>query len=91
MTKDNSEMLAQLICPGAAQIIGTPLHILGLDMYNRPNLPFNERLSGLLRRTLDPLAVRMCRQIYVFGVGGIAVKKLSYALGFYDPAKIKNE
>jgi hypothetical protein len=89
MTQDNSEMLAQLVCPGAAQIFATPLHILGLDMYNRPNLTFNERISGLLRRTLDPLAVRMCRQIYVFGVGSIAVKKVSRALGFYDPAEVK--
>lgn len=89
MEKDTSEMVAQLMCPGLAQIFATPVHIMGLDLYNRPNVSMTEHFNGLVRRSLDPLAVRMCRQIYVFGVGSIAVKKMSTWLGFYDPAEVK--
>jgi len=73
-TRETSETVAQLVCPGLAQVFATPLHILGLDMYNRPTVSWSEHCKGLLRRTLDPLGVRMCRQIYVFGVGSIAIR-----------------
>ena len=81
-------MVAQLACPGMAQIFATPLHILGLDMYNRPTVSWSEHFRGLLRRTLDPLGIRMCRQMYVFGVGSIAVKKMSRFMGFYAPTEV---
>jgi len=88
--QETCETVAQLACPGMAQIFATPLHILGLDMYNRPTVSWGEHCKGLLRRTLDPLGVRMCRQIYVFGVGSIAVKKMSRWLGFYEPTEVSS-
>jgi len=86
--RETCETVAQLACPGMAQIFATPLHILGLDMYNRPTVSWGEHFKGLVRRTLDPLGVRMCRQIYVFGIGSIAVKKMSRVLGFYDATEV---
>ena len=88
-SRETSDMVAQLMCPGIAQIFATPLHILGLDMYNRPTVSWSEHFKGLVRRSLDPLGVRMCRQIYVFGVGSIAVKKMSRFMGFYGPTETK--
>jgi len=88
-TQETSEMVAQLACPGLAQIFATPLHIMGLDMYNRPTVSWSEHCKGLVRRSLDPLGVRMCRQIYVFGVGSIAVKKMSRLFGFYEPTETR--
>jgi hypothetical protein len=86
---DNANTLAQLLCPGLAQIVATPLHIMGLDVYNRPTLTFAERMKGMLKRILEPLGVRMCRQMYVFGLGSIAVKKVSKILGFYEPTEVR--
>ena len=88
-TRDRSEMLAQLICPGMAQFVGTPLHLIGLDYYNRPDISFRARLDGLFWRTLEPLAVRICRQVYVFGLGGILVKQTNKLFGFYEPTSTR--
>lgn len=82
--KETADTVAQLACPGLAQIVGTPIHLIGLDCYNRPNLPMIRRFDGLFLRTLEPLVARMGRQIYVFGIGGILVKKTGKALGYYD-------
>ena len=89
--KETSDTVAQLACPGFAQIIGTPIHLIGLDLYNRPEITPMGRFDGLLRRTLEPLVARMARQIYVFGIGGILVKKTGKAFGYYDPTNTAND
>lgn len=73
------DVVAQLSCPAAAQIIGTPLHMLGLDFYNRPNKPgrsvsFSARVADAIKSSSGPIGARMARQCYVFGFGGLAVK-----------------
>ena len=89
--KETADTIAQLACPGLAQILGTPIHLIGLDLYNRPEITPMGRFDGLLRRTLEPLVARMARQIYVFGLGGILVKKTGKAFGYYDPTKTAND
>lgn len=83
--KELADTVAQLSCPGLAQIAATPVHLIGLDFYNRPEVAVAKRFDGLLRRMMEPLVARMARQIYVFGIGGILVKKTSKAFGYYDP------
>ena len=89
--EEASDTISQLACPGLAQLAGTPIHLIGLDLYNRPEITPMGRFDGLLRRTMEPLVARMARQIYVFGIGGILVKKTSKAFGFYDPTKTVND
>jgi hypothetical protein len=89
MKKGLADTVAQLACPGIAQIFATPIHILGLDMYNRPGITWSERFDGLLDKSLKPLKWRMIRQIYVFGVGSIAVRNVCDWIGFNNPTETK--
>lgn len=64
--------VAQFLAPAAVQILSTPLHLLGLDLYNR-----NGRLGWAARWekvrvdwAMSSLA-RMCRIVPAFGVGGV--------------------
>ncbi|KAI9782998.1 MAG: hypothetical protein M1835_003905 [Candelina submexicana] len=65
--------VAQFVAPAAAQLVSTPLHLLGLDLYNRPrNGVSGWQRWGKVRRDwgLSTLA-RMCRIVPAFGVGGV--------------------
>ena len=88
--KELADTVTQL-CPGLAQIFATPIHLIGLDFYNRPDIAFARRFDGLIRRMVEPLMARMARQIYVFGIGGILVKKTGKAFGYYDPTYTSSE
>ena len=39
----NAHTVAQLACPMAVQLVSTPLHLLGLDLYNRPKQTVGSR------------------------------------------------
>ena len=68
--------VAQFIAPAAIQAISTPLHLLGLDLYNRPNdlgchVSHRDRLQRVARDWGKSFAARICRIVPAFGVGGI--------------------
>ena len=73
-SKDICDVVAQLGCPAAAQIFGTPIHMLGLDFYNRPSASLSARIVEAVKSSYAPIGVRMLRQCYVFGFGSLAVK-----------------
>ena len=67
---------AQFVAPAAIQAFSTPLHLLGLDLYNRPNVPdtpisSRDRLSRVARDYGKSFAARICRILPAFGVGGV--------------------
>ena len=62
---------AQLVVPIFSQVFATPVHILGLDLYNHPQAQTRERLSRI-RENLGPTTAMRCfRIIPAFGVGCI--------------------
>ncbi|KAA8648900.1 hypothetical protein EYZ11_006038 [Aspergillus tanneri] len=64
-------LIAQLAIPASIQLISTPIHLLGLDLYNRPTkLPTRDRLSRVSRDWIGASLTRMCRIIPAFGIGG---------------------
>ncbi|EAW10407.1 uncharacterized protein ACLA_048790 [Aspergillus clavatus NRRL 1] len=66
-------LIAQLAVPASIQLISTPIHLLGLDLYNRPiQLPAKERLGRVGRDWIGASLTRMCRIIPAFGIGGFA-------------------
>jgi hypothetical protein len=67
---------AQFLAPASVQLFSTPIHLLGLDMYNRPNGTFRERWDVIRSNWLVSTAARMCRIIPAFGVGGIVNLKM---------------
>ena len=66
-------LVAQLGIPALIQLISTPIHLLGLDLYNRaPPLPTRDRLNRVSRDWIGASLLRMCRIIPAFGIGGFA-------------------
>jgi hypothetical protein len=69
-----SDTLAQLITPVSMQVLSTPLHLLGLDLYNRPSQTPAQRVSFIAREYLKTTAARMSRILPAFGFGGVVNK-----------------
>ena len=59
LSKKVADVVAQLGCPACAQILGTPLHLMGLDFYNRPNVNFVTRVGDAIRNSINPIGARM--------------------------------
>jgi hypothetical protein len=68
----NGLRIAQMISPMLAQLLGTPLHLIGLDFYNNPHSTFAERMKFLSRTYMNTLFIRMLRFLPTYGLGGIA-------------------
>ena len=68
----NRLTLAQLVSPAAMQIFATPLHLLGLDLYNRiGQVPWQDRMRRVGSTCFQTTVARMCRIIPAYGLGGV--------------------
>lgn len=66
-------LVAHLGVPAAIQWINTPIHLFGLDLYNRaPPIPIKDRINRVTRDMVGASLLRMCRIIPAFGIGGFA-------------------
>lgn len=64
-------LIAQLGIPASIQLISTPIHLFGLDLYNRQSqIPLKDRLNRVSRDWIGASLIRMCRIIPAFGLGG---------------------
>ncbi|CCX34673.1 hypothetical protein FPQ18DRAFT_81007 [Pyronema domesticum] len=71
------ESAAQFLAPTACQLLSTPLHLVGLDLYNRQKVgSFGDRLRFVGRNYVQSAAARMCRIIPAFGFGGVTNKEV---------------
>ena len=62
--------VAQFITPALVQTVNTPLHLLGLDLYNRGNtMPVRDRLRKVRLDWPVTSLARMCRVLPAFGIG----------------------
>jgi hypothetical protein len=71
--------VAQFVTPAAVQLFSTPLHLLGLDLYNRPGVAVgggDGRAARVLRDWAKSAAARICRIVPAFGVGGVVNTKV---------------
>ncbi|KAF7195245.1 putative membrane protein [Pseudocercospora fuligena] len=63
---------AQFLAPAAIQLVSTPFHLYGLDLYNRNGgTPFSDRLNKVRIDWLKSSLARMCRIVPAFGFGGV--------------------
>lgn len=67
---------AQLTSPCLVQLISTPLHLTGLDLYNNPQHMPKERLAFVRREYFITAFARMGRIFPAFGIGGVLNRKL---------------
>ncbi|KAL5459447.1 hypothetical protein PMIN06_002790 [Paraphaeosphaeria minitans] len=68
---------AQLLVPILSQVVATPVHLLGLDLYSNPGKGVKGERAGRMRRGLvGTTAVRCARIVPAFGVGGIVNTEL---------------
>ena len=70
-----SAAAAQFLAPASVQIVSTPLHLLGLDLYNRPRgmgaPSAGDRWRIIKRDWVAACAARIGRIVPAFGVGGV--------------------
>jgi len=62
---------AQFLAPAGIQLLSTPLHLWGLDLYNRPGVSWSERGRRVSRDWIGSSVARMARVVPAFGVGGV--------------------
>ncbi|CAM9119771.1 unnamed protein product [Phaeothamnion confervicola] len=69
--KARADFAAQMLCPAAVQFFSTPLHLLGLDLYNNPKSSAAARAAFVAREYTKSVAARIGRIGPAFGVGGV--------------------
>jgi len=75
--------VAQFATPAAVQIFSTPLHLAGLDLYNRPGAcvgGVDGRAARIVRDWGKSALARICRIVPAFGVGGVVNTKVRTGL-----------
>lgn len=72
--------IAQLTSPLLIQIFVTPLHLFGLDIYNREGKSFGDRARNVRGLYLSALSMRMIRFLPAYGIGGIINRELRKAM-----------
>ncbi|XP_037039948.1 uncharacterized membrane protein C365.16-like [Bradysia coprophila] len=92
--KQNADNLAQLTVPSLMQFVSSPLHLYGLDKYNRSDrsLTFSDRFSRVRQEYLKTSLARVGRIMPAFGVGGVVNKYVrktgkDWLQGCYHPVK----
>ena len=76
----SGQTLAQFAAPAAVQIVSTPVHLLGLDLYNRPREGWRDRWAAVRKNWAVSTAARICRIVPAFGVGGVVNVKVRRGL-----------
>lgn len=71
MTVKGADDLAQLITPCAMQLLSSPLHLYGLDLYNNPDGTSSDRVNAIKKGYLSTSLARMARILPAFGFGGV--------------------
>ena len=83
-TPDMKAALAQFACPALMQFVSTPMHLLGLDLYNRQppgGLSFaTERWPRIRRDYISSSFARMGKIVPAYGVGGVVNVNMRKAL-----------
>ena len=80
--KISGQSIAQFATPAAVQIFSTPVHLLGLDLYNRTGrqISWSDRWSIVKKNWAASTVARMCRIVPAFGVGGVVNMRMRRGL-----------
>ncbi|TVY83097.1 putative membrane protein [Lachnellula suecica] len=80
--KLSGQTIAQFLAPASVQILSTPMHLLGLDLYNRgqTGISWGDRWAIVKKNWAVSAAARICRIVPAFGVGGVVNSKVRKSL-----------
>lgn len=70
MPNNTADLIASITLPIAAQIISTPLHILAIDIYQRPFYNFSDRIQNIKVMYKSVCIGRVIRVLPAFCLGG---------------------
>ncbi|KAL9657546.1 hypothetical protein ABK040_000973 [Willaertia magna] len=70
-TKNFSDVSTQLTLPLAIQLLSTPLHLLGLDLFNNRNATSSQRTALIVKKYVPTAAARIGRMFPAYGIGGV--------------------
>lgn len=73
-------LLCQLLAPPICELVNTPIHLLALDMFNRPGRSLKARARAVARQFPRSLGVRILRVLAAFSLGGISNRVIRDAL-----------
>ncbi len=65
--KATADVAAQLFCPVVMQFVTTPMHLFGLDCYNRPGQTVQQRVDLIAANYRKTVAARIARILPAFG------------------------
>ena len=74
--------MAQFATPAAVQVLSTPLHLLGLDLYNRSHssghgsIPWRDRWDAVRKNWAISCVARIARIVPAYGCGGVVNTKI---------------
>ncbi|KAK3986539.1 hypothetical protein QBC44DRAFT_248022 [Cladorrhinum sp. PSN332] len=76
------QTVAQFAAPAMVQVFSTPVHLLGLDIYNRQgrDIKWGDRWKAVKKNWGMSTAARICRIVPAFGVGGVVNVKARRAM-----------
>lgn len=77
MEPPSADKVAQLATPCGMQVLITPIHLLGLNLYNTPVATTSERMRAVAKNCPEATGVRMLRFFWAYGVGGLVNKSLN--------------
>lgn len=67
---NTADFISSLILPISAQILSTPIHIVAIDLYQRPNTNNPDRISNIKKMYNSVCTGRIIRVIPAFCIGG---------------------
>jgi hypothetical protein len=77
----SGQTVAQFLAPATIQIFSTPMHLLGLDLYNRgKGVSWRDRWAIVKKNWAVSTMARMCRIVLAFGIGGVVNGKVRKGL-----------
>ncbi|AEO60858.1 hypothetical protein MYCTH_2310539 [Thermothelomyces thermophilus ATCC 42464] len=77
----SGQTMAQFAAPATLQLVSTPVHLWGLDVYNRPGATsWRDRWAVVRKNWAVSTAARICRIVPAFGVGGVVNYKVRRGL-----------
>jgi hypothetical protein len=76
LRRGTADTTAQLFTPVSMQILSTPFHLYGLDMYNRSQVSGLERWTFIQQEYIKTTLARMARIFPAYGIGGVVNKQV---------------